>query len=201
VKDISVLDRILLLITSLTAAYQVVQGVEGLGTLAVASYTVGFGVLVVAALLMIILGFDVLDSPLVVIASTLIPLSISLGLVSEYLQKFNVFYITFTILGFLAIVISRFVAPGKIAVIILALVHGVSGLLIFILPLVLVIQGAKPLGFMLITLGGGLIGVGGLLLSFLKTGKPILSRQTILATFPGLLLLATTAFVAGFAFA
>lgn len=195
-----IIDRILLLATALVAAYQVVQGVDGLGTLAVTSYTIGFGVLVVASLLMIILGFEVLDSPYVVIASTLIPLSISLGLVSEYLNKFCPMYATFVIVGFLAIVITRFVTPGKAAVIVLALVHGISGLLIFILPVILVIQGMKPTGFLLVTLGDGLIGLGGLLLSFLKTGRPILSRDTILSIFPGLLLVTTTAFVAGFGF-
>jgi hypothetical protein len=45
-----------------------------------------------------------------------------------------------------------------------------------------------------------LIGLGGLLLSFLKAGRPLLSREKILAVFPGLLLVATAAFVAGFVF-
>ena len=52
----------------------------------------------------------------------------------------------------------------------------------------------------LVGVGGALIGVGGLLLSFLKAGKPILSRETILKILPGLLLLMTICFVAGFAF-
>ena len=81
---ISILDRVLLFGTGLLSAYQVVAGVEGLATLAVASYTVGFGVILVAVLLMILLGFEILDSPWVVIVSTVIPLSISMGLISEY---------------------------------------------------------------------------------------------------------------------
>jgi hypothetical protein len=44
-----------------------------------------------------------------------------------------------------------------------------------------------------------LIGIGGLFLSFLKTGQPILSSDTILSLLPKLLLLMTIAFVAGFA--
>jgi len=43
-----------------------------------------------------------------------------------------------------------------------------------------------------------LIGIGGLLLAFLKVGKPLLSRATILRILPGLLLLMTAAFVLGF---
>jgi hypothetical protein len=51
----------------------------------------------------------------------------------------------------------------------------------------------------LVSLGGALIGIAGLLLAFLKTGKAILPRDSILAILPALLLLMTVCFVAGFA--
>ena len=198
-KKISVLDRILLLITGLLAAYQVAVGCNGLETLAITSYTVAFGVLLVAGLLILILGFEVLDSPVVVIVSTVIPLSLSLGLVSERLTGFITPYVIFVIAGFLAIVVTRYAAPGKIATIVLAFVHGVAGMLIFLLPIILSLRGDAPGGFALVGVGGALIGVGGLLLAFLKAGKPILPQKTILTVLPGLLLLMTAAFVAGFA--
>jgi hypothetical protein len=44
------------------------------------------------------------------------------------------------------------------------------------------------------------MGVGGLLLSFLKAGRPVLARETILSIFPGLLLLTMAVFIAGFRF-
>jgi hypothetical protein len=53
--------------------------------------------------------------------------------------------------------------------------------------------------FTLVGIGGGLIGIGGLLLAFLKTGKPILSRQTILIILPTVLFL-TVCYVVGFMF-
>lgn len=193
------LDRILLLLTGLLAAYQVVTGVEGLDTLSMTSYTVGFGVLLVAGLLLIILGFEVLDAPVVVIVSTIIPLSLSLGLVAQWLPGMTPFYFAFVITGFIAIMVTRFRMPGRAAVLVLAAVHGISGLLIFGLPLVFALDGQARPGFALVGLGGALIGLGGLLLSFLKTGHPILSRQTILSIFPALLLATTAAFVAGFA--
>ena len=196
----SALDRIFLLAAALLAAYQVVQGIEGLGTLAVTAYTVGFGVIVIACLLLIILDFEVLDSPLVVIASTIIPLSLSLGLVAEFVQAFLLPYAAFVAVGFSGIVITRFALPRKSAVIVLAAAHGVSGLLIFSLPIWLTLQGRAPAGFALVGIGGALIGIVGLLLSFLKTGKPLLSRERILQLFPALLLLTTAAVVAGFAF-
>jgi len=200
-KKMSVFDRILLLATGLLAAYQVVEGVDGLTTPPLVSYSVAFGVLLVAGLLLIILGFEVLDSPLVVIVSTVIPLSLSLGLVWEYLTAWRIPYLLFAIVGFLAIVVTRLTKTGRLATFVLAAVHGVAGLIIFILPIALsVTEQAKP-GFALVGVGGALIGVGGLLLSFLKAGKPILSRETILKVLPGLLLLMTAAFVAGLALA
>jgi len=199
-KRLSILDRLFLLLTALLAAYQVVRGIEGLDSFTIASYTVAFGVLLLAALLLMVLGLEVLDSPVVVIVSTIIPLSLSLGLISQFASEFSMVYLVFAILGFLAIVITRFFISGRIAVVVLAIVHGVAGLVIFILPIVLTIQDETPLGFLFVSLGGALIGLGGMLLAFLKTGKAILPRETILRVLPGLLLVMTLSFVAGFAF-
>jgi hypothetical protein len=195
----TILDRILLLLTGLLAAYQIVVGIDKLSTLPIIAYTIAFGVLLVAGLLLIILGFDVLDSPVVVIVSTIIPLSLSLGLVWEHLAAYRTLYLVFAILGFLAIVITRSLPmKNKLPVIVLALVHGIAGMTIFLLPIILAFSGIITPRFALVGLGGALIGVGGLLLSFLKTGRPILSRNTILKVLPGLLLLMTAAFVLGF---
>jgi hypothetical protein len=196
---ITVLDRILLLLTVLLAAYQIVFGIEGSTPLAVASYTVAFGVLLVAALLLIILGFEVLDNPAIVIISTIIPLSLSLGLIAEFFPQYAPAYLIFVVAGFFAVAFSRYKAPRKTATIILILVHGISGLLIFGLPIYLSVTGTTNKGFVLVGIGGGLFGIGGMLLSFLKTGKPILPRERILSILPVLILLTTAAFVAGFA--
>ena len=199
-KKISILDRVLLLITGLLAAYQIVVGMNNAEPLAIGAYTVAFGVLLVAGLLIIIIGFDILDSPLVVIVSTIIPLSLSLGLVSQYLRSWQTAYIIFVVVGFLLVVYSRYKMEGAMAVIPLATVHGIAGMLIFLLPIIFSIQNPDiPSGFAWVGIGGALIGVGGLLLAFLKSGKPILSKNLILTVLPALLLLMTTAFVIGFA--
>ncbi len=196
------LARILLLITCLLAAYQVVAGINGLDSIPTIAYTIGFGVLLVAGLLMIILGYEVLDSPVVVVVSSIIPLSLSLGLVWEYVKSWRIPYLIFTILGFLAVIITRVLPiPGSLPTIILALVHGIAGLVLFLLPTILAARGVTNPGFALVGLGGAMIGLGGLLLYFLKTGKPIVSREVILNIFPGVLLLMTIAFVTGFALA
>lgn len=197
----SMLDRILLLLTGLLAAYQIVVGIDRLSTAPIIAYTVAFGVLLVAGLLLIILGFEVLDAPIVVIVSTIIPLSLSLGLVWEHLASFRALYLLFSIVGFLAVVLTRSIQmQNKLPMILLAVVHGIAGLTIFLLPIFIAIQGQMKPAFSLVGLGGALIGLGGLLLSFLKAGKPILSRDTIFKVLPGLLLLMTICFVAGFKF-
>ncbi|MBI5296131.1 MAG: hypothetical protein HY869_11705 [Chloroflexi bacterium] len=195
------LDRLLLLITGLLSAYQIVVGINDLSTAPIIAYTIAFGVLLVAGLLLIILGFDALDAPIVVIVSTIIPLTLSLGLVWEHSAAFRVPYLVFVVLGFLAVSITRSTPmQNKLPTATIALVHGVAGLTIFLLPIVIALQGQVQPAFALVGVGGALIGLGGLLLSFLKAGKPILSRETILKVLPGLLLLMTACFVAGFRF-
>lgn len=195
------IDRLLLLLTGLLAGYQVAVGINGLGTVPITAYTIGFGVLLVAGLLLIILGFDVLDSPIVVIVSTIIPLSLSLGLVWEHLASYRTLYLIFAIIGFLAVSFTRSIPiKNKLPTIMIAIVHGIAGMTIFLLPSVLAANGTMHPVFALVGLGGALIGLGGLLLSFLKAGKPIVPRETILKILPGLFLLMTACFVAGFKF-
>ena len=195
----SMLDRILLLVTGLLAAYQIVVGINDLSTAPIIAYTIAFGVLLVAGLLLIILGFDVLDAPVVVIVSTVIPLTLSLGLVWEHLSAFRTPYLVFALLGFLAVVLTRTIPmQNNLPTVVIAVVHGIAGLTIFLLPIVIAAQGAVRPAFALVGVGGALIGLGGLLLSFLKAGRPILSRETIFKVLPGLLLLMTVCFVAGF---
>lgn len=198
---LSSLDRILLLCAALLASYQVSVGIDGFTALPIIAYTISFGVILIATLLIFILGFDVLDSPIVIIVSTIIPLSLATGLTWQHLASLRTVYLIFTIISFLAVILTRTIPmQNKLPVITIAVTHGIAGLTIFLLPIILSMQGQmKPL-FSLVGVGGALIGIGGLLLSFLKTGKPILSRETILRLFPILLLLTTALFVAGFKF-
>lgn len=194
------MDRILLLLTGLLAAYQIAVGIEGFSTLPMIAYSTAFGVLLVAGLLLLILGFEVLDSPIVVMISTIIPLSLATGLIWQYLPNYRVMYLIFAIIGFFAIVVTRALPiKNRFPLFILVIVHGVAGLTIFLLPIILVFSGLALSGFLLISVGGALIGLGGLLLALLKAGKPLLSRELIFRVLPGLLLLMTSAFVTGFA--
>lgn len=193
------LDRALLFVTVFLSAYQIVVGIDDLSTAPIIAYTIAFGVLLVAGLLLIILGFDVLESPIVVIVSTIIPLTLSLGLVWEHLASFRTSYLIFAIIGFAAVTYTRSISmQNRVPTITITIVHGIAGLTIFLLPIFLSIQGDVKPSFALVGVGGALIGICGLLLVFFKAGKPILSRDTILRIFPSLLLLMTVCFVAGF---
>lgn len=199
-KKISALDRILLLATVLLAAYQIAGGMDGMEPLTIWFYTFSFGTLLVAGLLLIILGFEGLEIQAIVIVSTLIPLSLSLGLISEHLVEYTIPYLIICVVGFTAIVITRFSVTDRIATIVLAVVHGIAGLIIFFLPIFLSIRGAMPAGFALVGLGSAVMGLGGLLLAFLKAGQPILSQKTILTLLPALIFLMAAAFVSGLSF-
>ena len=195
----SSLDRLLILLTGLLAAYQIVVGIDKMDSVPIIAYTIAFGVLLVAGLLLIILGFDALDSPVVVIISTVIPLTLATGLVYQHLASIRTSYLLFAILGFAAVTFTRSTQmQGTLPVVTIAIVHGIAGMTIFLLPIITSIQGQTHPLFALVGVGGALIGIGGLLLSFLKTGKPILSKETILRVLPSLFLLMTICFVAGF---
>lgn len=197
----STLNRLLLLATGLLAAYQIVVGIDKMATLPIAAYTIAFGVLLVAGLLLIILGFEVLDSPIVVIVSTIIPLCIATGLVWQHTVLLRMPYLLFAMIGFMAVIVTRSISTkNKLPLITLALVHGIAGVTIFLLPIVTSMQGKTNLLFSIVGLGGALIGIGGLLLSSLKTGRSFLSRERILGALPGLLFLMTVCFVTGFKF-
>jgi hypothetical protein len=195
----SLLDRVLILTTSLLAAYQIVVGIDNLSTAPIIAYTIAFGVLLVALLLLIILGFDALESPVVIVVSTAVPLSLSLGLIWEYVPSLRIAYLIFAILGFVAVVFTRS-APlqNRIPTLVITIVHGIAGITIFLLPIIMSVQAEVRPAFALVGVGGALIGLGGLLISFFRTGRPIVSKATILRVMPALLLLTTLCFVAGF---
>jgi hypothetical protein len=73
-------------------------------------------------------------------------------------------------------------------------------MVIFLLPLAMSAGGRAGPAFAMVGIGGGLMGLGGLLLSFLKLGRPILSRLRVLQILPSLLLVTTVLFAAGFRF-
>ena len=195
---ISKYNRIFLLLTTVFASYLVAVGVDNLNAIPIITYTIGFGTLLVTSLMLNLLGYDALESSIVIIISMIIPLSLSLGLVWQYIIGLRQIYFVFSILGLFAIALSRLSSLVKLTTILISLVHGISGLIIFILPIIITINHRMPPIFYFVGLGGGFIGVGGLLLTQLKSNFPNVNRQVILNIFPILLFLATLSFVIGF---
>jgi len=198
-KKISALDRILFLITGHVAGYQIIKGMESYDVLTTFYFTVSFGILVLACLLLLLFGFEILSNKAVSVVATVIPLSLSLGLVNHLFAEFHTPFLIFVIVIYSVFLITRFLATARMASLTLAVVHGIAGLVVFFLPLIMSIRGDSDIQFVLVSLGGMLIGLEGMLLAFAKSEKPILAVGKVFNIFPIVLLLASASFVGGLA--
>lgn len=160
-------------------------------------YMMGFLVLLVAGVLLIFLGLDILGKPAVLTVASLIPLGISMGLMEQYFPRGKRAFKWFALIGFLAIAVASFGGIDLLRKIAVPLFHGVAGLLIFLGPFVA--KGAAK-GFWWVGIGGLLIGLGGIALAFLSLGSQLLffSPELVRTILTPLLLLMTLAFTAGF---
>lgn len=195
-KKINLTNRLLLFLMVLLASYKVVTSGSDFFPLVTWSYTVGFGVLVIAGLLLIILGYPILKNPLVIILSTIVPFSFSLGLVAQFSPNLTI-YGVFVVVGLFLVVFTRLVKTNRYAMPVVAVMHGVSGLILLMFPVYLALNQIAGLSILWISVGSLLIGLAGLLLTFLKAGVPLLSEKTILTIFPVVLLLTTMSFTLG----
>jgi hypothetical protein len=200
----TIFDRIILLLTGLTAIYILYyffKRYQKEKALYDVYYMLGFGVLLVSGLLLIFFGWDILDSPYVLTVATLIPLGISLGLMNQFRPKYKKAYSWFALVGFLAIAVTS-IGGMSLKSVAVPVFHGVAGLIIFGLPIYkCVVEKNAPKGFGMVGIGGALIGIGGMALAFMIAGKPlfgIFSQDFILMILAPLLFLMTLAFTFGF---
>jgi hypothetical protein len=199
----TLLDRVLLLLAGLTAIYllwRFFTHYQRERTRYDLYYMTSFGVLLVAGLLLIAFTYTALANPLVVIVAVLIPAGLSLGLVTEFYPKAERAYLTFAVLGLIGIAVTRFTGPAALATVMLVIVHSVCGLVIFFLPILMVARGQAASGFIGVTIGGTLIGLGGMALAFLKAGRQLLffSEPFVFTILAPLLLMMALAFAWGF---
>lgn len=133
----TILDRIILLVTGLLALYLIwrfygrYQKEKALYDI---YYMLGFVVLLVSGLLLIFLGWGILASPYVLTVASLIPLGISLGIANEYYPQWKKAYAWFALVGILAIAISAIANLETLKKISVPLFHGVAGFVIFLGP-------------------------------------------------------------------
>jgi hypothetical protein len=195
----NILDQIFLLLTGLTAIYLVFrfyQDFQKTKKRANIHYMVSFLVLLVSGLLLIFYGYGILNSQWVKVVAYLIPFLLAQGLVCEFYEDKAKYYLVFGIIGLLLIAF----APGSLKVVSLATFHSVAGLLIFFLPIIVTKSGKAPSGFIWVTVGGTLIGLGGVALAFLKAGTQFLffSADFVFTILAPLLLLMALAYTYGF---
>lgn len=198
----TILDRFILLLTGLIAVYLIWKFFTRYSktkSLPDIYYLVGFGVLLIAGLLLIVFGWDILSSPLVLTVASLIPLGISLGIANQFYPSWKKLYAWFTLIGFTAIAFTSLTGMS-LKTLAVPVFHGVAGLVIFLGPIFAERKQRAPQGFFWVGIGGALIGIGGIALAFLSSGSQLLffSQQFILRILAPLLLLMTAAFAAGF---
>ena len=194
----SILGRIIYLLTGIVAGYQIIQGMENYSNLTTTLYTISFGLLLLSSLLLLLMGFQIMENDYIAVVASLIPISLALGLVTDKLEHATVYSALISV-SFIIAVSLRFFASGKIASLAIGGLHFISGTVVFLIPIFLFYTDKAGIQILFIPLGGIIIGTGGMLLGLLKAGKSILEKEKVVALFPIILFLTTTAFVIGLA--
>lgn len=202
--ETTLLDQVILLLTGLTAVYLIFRFIQAIkGTTIKAKYyyhyITSFTVLFVAGVLVILFDFAVLARPEIKIIATLLPFGIATGLMCEFYQKYAKPYVLFLLLGFVLIVLLNMgVLETKL---VYPIFHSIAGLTIFTIPILAVINKTADKGFIWVTVGGTLIGIGGVALAFLGAGKPLLgifTAEVVFTILAPILFFMALAFTYGF---
>jgi len=201
-------DQAILLLTGLTAIYLVWRLWQEFNSKDPKPrhnipYMISFVVLLVSGLLLIFFGWEILPRPEIIVVTTLLPLGIAVGLVCEfYKEKFGMPYKIVAVIGLLAIILTRFIpeVPRGLQIVAIAVTHSIFGLTVFLIPILAVKAKKAPSGFIFVTIGEVLIGLGGIALTFLKSEKQLLffSPEFVMMILAPLLLLMALAFTWGF---
>jgi hypothetical protein len=201
-------DQAVLLLTGLTAIYitfRLWQEYQAKSEKPVQNiyYMLSFIVLLVAGLLLIFFKtWDVLNHPFILVVAYIIPLGLSLGLVTEFYNNYSKMYLVFGAVGLVLIILTKGLGMGSpgIKAFTSAIFHSVGGMIIFFVPVLAVKSGKAPSGFVFVTIGALLIGLGGVALAFLKGGGQLLffSADFVFMILSPLLLLMTLSFTYGF---
>ncbi len=202
--ETTLLDQVILLITGLTAVYLIyrfLQAIKGSAekTKYFYHYIVSFAVLFVSGVLIILFDFAVLARPEIKIVATLIPFALATGLICQFYEKYAKAYVGFLMLGFILVILQNYgVIETKL---IYPIFHSIAGLTIFFIPIIVVKNNAANKGFIWVTVGSTLIGIGGIALAFLGAEKPLLgifTAEVIFTILTPILLLMTLAYTWGF---
>ena len=201
-------DQAILLLTGLTAVYLVWRLWQEFNSKDPKPrpnipYMVSFIVLFVSGVLLIFFGWGILKEPIIIVVTTLLPLGIAVGLICEFhKEKLGKPYKIFAVIGLLAIILTRFIPDVSrgLQIVSIATVHSVFGLTIFLVPILAVKMKKAASGFIFVTIGEVLIGLGGIALTFLGSETQLLffSEGFVGMILAPLLLLMALAFTWGF---
>lgn len=200
----TILDQGLLLLTGLTAVYLIYRFLQVFKERTenkkhFIPLMVSFAVLFVSGVLVILFDFVVLTTPEIKIVATLIPFGIAIGLMCEFYKKYAQFYKVFLLIGFILIVLLNYkVINYKF---IYPIFHSIAGLTIFFVPILAIKNKLANKGFIGVTIGGAIIGIGGIALAFLGAGKPLLgifTGELVFAILTTILLTMTLGFTFGY---
>ncbi len=191
-------DYICLVLTALAAIYLIYRFFEYKpdGYL---WYSLSFLILLVAGLLLVFGGkFDILNVKWVKVVATIIPFSLAIGLMRQYYPKVANWWLIILLIGIILIGLNTYeVIHGKIWY---PIFHAFAGLTIFFVPIFVVGKKQAPGALLWVTVGGALIGLGGIALAFLSMGSQFLffSAKVVFAILTPLLLIMTLAYTFGF---
>lgn len=200
----TIFDRIVLLLTGLIAIYMIwnlLKKEKSPGTSDHSNiyYMISFLVLLVSGLLLIFFGWGALGNKLVSVVAGLIPFGLALGLVARFHPKYLKLFLAFLTLGLVLIAVTKFADITTAGKIVYPLFHAIAGFTIFFVPIFALKAGKVNNMFLFVTLGGTLIGLGGIALAFISVGKQLLffSPSFVLAILAPLLFLTTLSYAIG----
>ena len=201
-----IFDQIVLLLTGLLAIYMISFFLKRQKNEKTAGrhnfhYMISFLVLLVAGLLLIIFGWDALGNNFIAVVAGLIPFTLATGLVCEYHKDKAKWFVILMLIGLILIAWTRYASDMEsLAKIVYPVFHAIAGLTIFFLPIFLVKADRVKSQFIWVTVGGTLIGLGGIALAFLTAGKQLLffSPEFVLMILAPLLLVMALCYAYGF---
>jgi hypothetical protein len=200
IKAMTMLDRGILLATGLVAIYMLVILAKKQKANKETSnlfFMISFAVLLVAGLILIFSNWNSLLSPFVAVVAGFIPFGLALGLIHKYYTKLFKTWLILLIVGLIAIAVTKFgqvMCKGTVA---LPLFHAFAGFTIFFVPIFAIKSGKVQIPFINVTIGGTLIGLGGIALAFIKNGKQLLFfSPTVVLSILAPLLFLTALFLA-----
>jgi hypothetical protein len=124
-------------------------------------------------------GLEIVGESYVPPLASFIPGFLSCGLVyAMFGQRCAKYYLTYILLFFLLLVYASAVGGIPLTLPVL-FIHVPSGVIIFAFPIVAVVLGKSDFTALLLSIGGLLIGIGGLALAAIRFGNPLLSLDLI----------------------